>query len=405
MLSLVLIACAGAQAADNTAFSDRSWGTHLHDAERTNSAPGALTLPPAREWTKSIASVFSLFRVRPQAEFVTSPAVYKGSIYVGSKDGRFYAFDLDSGKDMWKFKPASGVDGPATASEGMVCFGSIEGVLYCVQRESGREIWRFKARSEITSSPVIADERVYFSSSDDRVYALDKSAGEKIWTYTHNSASYVASRLDASPAVWGGRLYVMFNDGWLVCLDSRTGAEVWKKDVLNGNMLTLRGRRTPYLYEGLVYVIDDKGWVIALDAVSGEEKARYDIVRAVDFIVTKKDIYIAGHELLVALGRPSGRISWTAELSHGEPYSMAFSEGHIFVLSNFASTPFDIRFLERDHGYIAAYTADGGAQTWGVKLRETVHSSVALASNHIALVTTNGVLHVFGTANTPASTD
>ncbi|MBI5560290.1 MAG: PQQ-binding-like beta-propeller repeat protein [Deltaproteobacteria bacterium] len=376
---------------------DGSWGTHLHDMERRNYTPSALTLPPKGSWRRRVSSFFSFFKKGSSAEFVTSPAIYKGVVYVGSKNNRFYALDLDRGKLLWEFKPEAGVDGPATVTEDKVLFGSIEGVLYCLQRDTGKELWRFSTRGEITAAPAVEGDRVYLISADNRVYALSIDSGERLWTYVNRSPQYVSARLDASPAVSEGKIFSMFNDGWLVSLEAVSGKELWKKRILGEGILSPRARRTPLIFDGLLYVIDGAGYIRALDSADGAEVIAYDMARATDFIVTKKRIYSTDGERLIAISRSPQGVLWTVDLGHGEAYSMAFAGGHVVIISNLKKAFLDIPFLEEKSGFVTVYTAERGKEVWGERIRETVHSSAAISEDHIAVVTTDGMLSVFGT--------
>ena len=372
-----------------------AWSTHLYNQERQNISPDDISLPPQGRWSKRISSV-NPFKRSGSTEFATSPAIYRDTLYVGSKNRRFYAVNLASGGVVWKFKVEGEVNAPATVTEDMVCFGSFEGVLHCVERETGREIWHFNSRGEINASPLVTDSTVYLYSSDNRVYALSRAAGEHVWTYFNSSPQYVSARLAASPALEGNRLFVMFNDGTLVCLDAKTGKEIWKKDILNGNLVLPHARRTPYLFEGLVYVIDGRGYIAALDGESGEEKARYDMMKATDFVVTKKRLYILGASLL-SLNRATGTVLWKSELRHGVPYSMAATSEHIFILSNTEARFLDVPYLEKEIGQVTSYTAERGDEAWSEKVPKTIRANASIAGNHVAFVTEEGVLRVFGT--------
>ncbi len=381
------------------AQQDRRWGTYLHDPQRTNVTPQRIKLPPEESWTARLAPLFR-FPKRRATEVISPPMIYDGAVYVGSTRGRFYSFDLSTGRPLWEFKLPSNVDGPATVVEKMVCFGTIEGVLYCLERATGKELWHFNSRSEVLSAPVITPDTVYFTSMDNRVYALDRYTGKKLWSYTHRSSHYVMPRLYTSPAVShpdsGTRIYVQFADGYLVSLDTATGRELWVKDVLGGKLDIDHARRTPLVYGEMVYAIDSKGYIRAFDAKSGAERMRFDIIKAVDFAIRGRNIYIVGRKRLVALNRRTGRILWTSTNEHGTPYSILSSGRHLFVLSNLSYAPFGIEHLERTYGYITAYSITDGEEVWGRRLGSELWSNAAVSEGYIALVTTKGRLKVYG---------
>ena len=68
-----------------------SWPTYGYDVRRLRFAPGIDLRPPFRRiWT---------FRGRALLEF--PPAVAYGRLYLPTFDGRFYALDARTGKEVW----------------------------------------------------------------------------------------------------------------------------------------------------------------------------------------------------------------------------------------------------------------------------------------------------------------
>ena len=67
------------------------------------------------------------------AAFVSSLAIADGVVYVGSKDGRLYALDAETGQEKWSFKTGSPVPSSPAVAGGVVYFGDIEGYVYAVR--------------------------------------------------------------------------------------------------------------------------------------------------------------------------------------------------------------------------------------------------------------------------------
>src|ERR1043166_8076675 len=96
-----------AAAADPCTESSPDWCTYGKTAQRT--FHGVTTLTPYTIQTLVPAWYF------PTGDAVTAnPVVAKGSVYVGSWDGFFYAIDAKTGKLRWsyKMKPQPGVRPP-----------------------------------------------------------------------------------------------------------------------------------------------------------------------------------------------------------------------------------------------------------------------------------------------------
>ncbi len=369
------------------------WNTFLFNEQRTNVSPERLRLPFVLSWAKDLSTIRFL-KPYPE-EQLSTPALSKGVLYVGSTNKSFYSYDLYKGKFLWRFDARNPLEASPAVTENLVCFGSAGGVLRCLDKKDGHEKWRFQAKSEITSAPVAKGDRIYFSSSDDRFYALSLSTGEKIWSYYRSAFQTVTPRMTASPAYSDDKIYNLFSDGVIVCLAADSGKELWNKKVVKNFDSPQKTRRTPLVHDGTVFVIDDNNDIIALSGETGDVKGTYNIIKAYDFIVIdRRTLIIAGADQVVALDTVTGSILWKKELKY-RPSSVFAADDFLFVLSNYGSAPFNIGFLMKTMGHIQALRLKDGVEAWAAKLDYSVTSNASTSEDHIALLTNEGALEVF----------
>jgi polyvinyl alcohol dehydrogenase (cytochrome) len=156
----------------------------------------------------------------------SQPAVVGNTVYVGGRNGIFYALDALTGKERWEFdtrvvvgekvpnpglfpdpSASSGTnplrDGPAVAN-GLVYFGDFNGYLYALDARTGRLRWATKLDSYVqaivTGSPLYYRGVVYVGVSSNEVFtsssptyeccrargsmvALDAATGKIRWKY------------------------------------------------------------------------------------------------------------------------------------------------------------------------------------------------------------------------------
>jgi outer membrane protein assembly factor BamB len=74
----------------------------------------------------------------------SSPAFYKGRLYVGSGDGSVYALNSVNGKELWHFKTGGVVHADPVVSNDTVYVGSFDGIFYALTATTGKLIWKFK---------------------------------------------------------------------------------------------------------------------------------------------------------------------------------------------------------------------------------------------------------------------
>ncbi|HET7722252.1 MAG TPA: PQQ-binding-like beta-propeller repeat protein, partial [Acidimicrobiales bacterium] len=200
----------------------------------------------------------------------SSPAVAGGSVYVGSDDGKLHAFDAAGVTNcsagpprtcspLWTAATGGAVRSSPAVSGGTVYVGSDDGKLYafdaaglfncaagpprtCLAR------WVTTTGATIRSSPVVANGVVYVGSDDAGLYALNATTGMVIWKTITGGA------VRSSPAVAGGSVYVGSDDKAVYALDAATGAVQWK--TTTGAAV----RSSPSVADGVVYVgSDDAG--------------------------------------------------------------------------------------------------------------------------------------------------
>ena len=164
----------------------------------------------------------------PFDAFLSSPLVWRDSVYFGSSDGNVYSLDASSGALRWKFHTGDVVHASPFISKGVLYIGSWDSYFYALDAATGAEKWRFKTGEDpdthnqvgIQSSATVADGIVYFGCRDSNLYALDAATGAKKWAF-NNKGSWVIS----SPAVKDGKVYFATSDTSMVyALDAKTGA-------------------------------------------------------------------------------------------------------------------------------------------------------------------------------------
>jgi outer membrane protein assembly factor BamB len=261
-------------------------------------APGTPLLCPAR-WTAPTGG--------PVA---SSPAVTATTVYVGSTDGKLYAFDAAgteacggspvSCAPLWWAETGGPLYGSPAVSGGRVFIGSLDSKLYAFAAtptapcgEGGcAPDWTARLGNVVTSSPIVAHGFVVVGSWDGDIYAFDAAGdgcdGEPRVCRPRWSAS-TGSAVVASPIVSYGRVIVGTADGVVHLWErpagewqqfrggpSHQGITTTESAVGTTNVHELRPAWTgmtgasifssPAVVGGVVYVGSDDGRLYAFDA-------------------------------------------------------------------------------------------------------------------------------------------
>ncbi|HXJ90962.1 MAG TPA: PQQ-binding-like beta-propeller repeat protein [Candidatus Binatia bacterium] len=163
--------------------------------------------------------------------YLSSPAVWSGTVYFGSSDGNVYALDALSGAMKWKFKTGDVVHSSPAIADGTLYVGSWDRNLYAIDAAIGKEKWRFKTGDDpdahnhigIQSSPAVVDGVVYFGSRDAYAYAVDAATGQQLWKFSTDG-----SWVNNSMVVQNGKAYFGTSiPGIMHAVDAKTGKVVF----------------------------------------------------------------------------------------------------------------------------------------------------------------------------------
>lgn len=161
-----------------------------------------------------------------------------GTVYVGSNDGSFYAFNGSDGSVKWRYSivPASLIDTCVAAidGEGVIYFGASNGNLYALvdAGSSATLKWSAALGGPITNAPAIAvDGTIYIridkgtssANAEAQLVALDGGSGAIKWRYSFGTeASYASPSIAAD-----GTVYVAGGDSALHAV-TPAGSRKWR---------------------------------------------------------------------------------------------------------------------------------------------------------------------------------
>ncbi len=265
----------------------------------------------------------------------SSPLVYNGTLYITTfSDGKLHALDLN-GNELWNIttgKRISQYSSPS-AHSGMIFFAgnSSSNMLYAVD-EGGNVIWTFPADSKIMNTPTVGNEMIFFAT-EKRLYGLSLD-GNETWSVPFNGTI-------SSPALAYGRVYIGSADGKLYCFNASTGEKLWEFSA-NGRIYN-----SPAVADGAVYFATNvpNGTVYAVDAMNGSllwthslnppEGAYYNIMSSP--FIYNGNLYIGADDgNLYAFGKKQALWKGSVELSR-EKIEITLKDGGTAEVDGFSA--------------------------------------------------------------------
>lgn len=268
---------------------EQEWPLYGRDLAGSHYNPDERKITPA-----TVSRLKPKWIFETEADVSSQPTVVGGVVYFGSWDGRHYAVDAKTGKQVWVFETGSPVRVGTAYGDGRVFFGDLAGRLYAVEARTGELRWKRRIDDHryavVTSSPIYYNGRIYIGVSsheegamlrDPRyecctfrggVAAFDAATGDLIWRfYTIPEAPVprgqnkrgVPLRGPAGGAVWStvaihpraNRLYLTtgnqytgppskFTDA-IIALELDTGKLVWAYQAVPNDIWTFDCQNDP----------------------------------------------------------------------------------------------------------------------------------------------------------------
>lgn len=288
-----------------------------------------------------------------------------GTIYIGSDDGNFYAFNVD-GTVKWTYTTGSTSGsnpcGSAIGADGTIY--TLAGYYLFALNPNGTLKWKYKTPGSIVGTPSISsDGTIYFGSTDGKLYALYHNGTTK-WTY--DTGTYVYGQCGGPVIGSDGTIYFesgesYSNYGKLYALNPN-GTLKWKYTI-GGN---LQGSATigP---DGTIYAGGVDGNIYAINP-NGTLKWTYSVGGTIYGASIGADgtIYVGGTDSKFYALKPDGTLKWSC------------TTGPIYGTATIGAN--GIIYIGSSDGKLYAFNVDG-TLLWTYTTGSGIYGSVAIGAN------------------------
>jgi len=283
-------------------------------------------------------------------------------LYAAGRDGEIAAFDLKTGKQVWRTKTKLDLTGGTGASSELVVVGSADGLVLALAASDGSERWRAEVRGEVLSAPAVADKEVVVRTVDGKLRALAAVDGAELWS-TDQQIPRLTLRGVASPVVARDLAISGFDNGRVLAVNLTDGSTVWDAPVSPSHGRTELERLNDIdsavkVMGDDVFVVGFQGRAAMLAIDSGQIWWTRDVssYRGVD--VDDEQMYVSSSSgELVALKRRSGVEVWRNDSLKFRSLSAPAVVGEHVVVADLDGYT---HWFDRATGTIAGRTKTGG---------------------------------------------
>jgi outer membrane protein assembly factor BamB len=291
-------------------------------------------------------------------------------LFAAGRDGDVAAFDLKTGKQLWRLQTKLVLSGGTGVGGDVVAVGSADGVVVAIGAADGKELWRHEVKGEILSAPAVARTEVIVRTVDGTLRALALSDGVELWT-AEQQIPRLTLRGTAAPVVAREVAISGFDNGRVLAVNINDGATVWDSPVSPSHGRTELERLNDI--DAAVKVVGDdvfvagfQGRAAMLALESGQIWWTRDVssYRGVD--VDDEQMYVSTSQGdLVALKRRTGVEVWRNEsLKRRSLSAPAVVEEYVVV----ADLDGYVHWFDRATGEVAGRTKAGGERVTNAPL-------------------------------------
>ena len=283
-------------------------------------------------------------------------------LFAAGRDGDVAAFDIKTGKQLWRTETKLTLAGGTGAGNGLVAVGSADGQVVVFAAENGAEKWRANVKGEVLSAPAFSQNEVIVRTVDGRLHGLALADGKEIWS-AEQQIPRLTLRGTSAPVVARDLALSGFDNGRVLAVSVTDGATVWDSPVSPAHGRTELERLNDI--DGSVKVVGDEVFVagfqgraamLSLDSGQIWWTQEISSYRGVD--VDADNLYVATSQGgVVALTRRTGTEVWRNETLARRSLSAPAAVGDYVVVADLEGY---VHWLDRTTGEIVARTKTGG---------------------------------------------
>jgi len=312
------------------------------------------------------------------------PVVADGRVFAAAIEGGVHAFDLQTGKQVWEFRPDKKADirlsGGPGVGEGLVVVGGLDGEVIALDASTGEKKWQAQVPNEVISAPAIGMNLVFVRSNDGRITAFDAASGERRWFWMQE-VPMLSLRGNDGPVLGPGFVFVGNDDGTVSALSATDGRPMWEQPIAQPEGRTELDRMadvdgTPVLEGTTLFATSFKKQTLAIDAPSGRPMWSAEHGGAGRIGVASDRLVVTDPTGSVfGLDKNSGAALWSQPALARRSVTGAAVQGDYAVVADFDGY---VHWLKLDNGEFAARQRVGGK---AVKAAPVVADGIAIVQN------------------------
>ena len=315
------------------------------------------TLKVERIWTAKIDD-----KGAQQLRLGLSLAVAGNHVYAaGYHKGDVAAFDLATGRTVWRTRTKAPLSAGAEVSDDLVAVGSSQGEIIALNATDGKIRWRVRLNGEVLSSPAISERVIAVRTVDGKLHGLSPQDGHELWS-AEQQVPRLSLRGTSRPVIAGDLTLCGFDNGKVMAINMNDGSMQWEATIAPPHGRTELERlvdvdATVRVSGQDVYAVGFQGRVAMLALDTGQIWWSHDASSYRGLGIDDDALYMASADgEIVALRRRTGAEIWRQKALLRRGLSNVVVMDDSLITSDFQGY---VHFLDKATGAIEARVRSG----------------------------------------------
>jgi len=341
------------------------------------------TIKAERVWTASVAD-----KGAKPLRLGLGLSIDGNRVYAAGRKGEVAAFDLQSGRSLWRTKTKLALSGGPGSGAGLVVVGSTFGDLVALNSSDGAIRWKVRLNGEVLSAPAVSERLIAIRTVDGKLHGISPKDGQELWSQ-EQQVPRLSLRGTASPVMTGDLVLSGFDNGKVAAINANDGSVQWETTISPAHGKTELERMddvdsTVRVSGSDVYAIGFQGRISMLALDTGQTWWSHDASSFRAIGLDDSSLYISTSDgEVVALRRRTGTELWRQKGLLHRRLSAAVETDTAIVTGDYQGY---VHWLDKATGALAARASTG-------KVR--ISNSPVAAGNMVLVVNDLGKISAF----------
>jgi outer membrane protein assembly factor BamB len=317
-------------------------------------------------------------------------AVQGNRVFAAGRKGEVAAFDLASGRTLWRTKTKLALSGGPGAGAGLIVVGSTFGDLVALNAADGAVRWKVRLNGEVLSAPAVNERLIAVRTVDGKLHAVALKDGKELWAQ-EQQVPRLSLRGTSTPVMTGDLVLSGFDNGKVAAVNVSDGSIQWETTIAPARGKTELERlddvdSTVRVSGSDVYAVGFQGRISMLALDTGQTWWSHDASSFRGLGLDDECLYVSTADgEVVALRRRTGTEIWRQKALLHRRLSAAVEADTTIVTADYQGY---VHWLDKATGALAARARAG-------KVR--ISNAPVVVGNMVLVVNDAGKITVFRT--------